>query len=57
MIRELAQKESCIIVGRLANYILKDLPAAYHGFISADTASKVKRVSERDQLSEKMADA
>lgn len=57
MIRELAQKESCIIVGRLANYILKDLPAAYHVFISADIASKVKRVSERDQLSEKMAEA
>ena len=57
LIRELAQKESCIIVGRLANYILKDLPAAYHVFISADTASKVKRVSERDQLSEKMAEA
>ena len=57
MIRELAQKESCIIVGRLANYILKDLPVAYHVFISADTASKVKRVSERDQLSEKMVEA
>lgn len=57
LIRELAQKESCIIVGRLANYILKDLPATYHVFISADTASKVKRVSERDQLSEKMVEA
>lgn len=55
LIRELAQKGSCIIVGRLANYILKDMPTAYHVFIGADNASKVKRVSERDRLSEKMA--
>lgn len=55
LIRELAQKESCIIVGRLANYILKDMPTAYHVFIGADNDSKVKRVSERDRLSEKMA--
>ena len=55
LIRELAQKESCIIVGRLANYILKDMPTAYHVFIGADNASKVKRVSERDRLPEKMA--
>lgn len=55
LIKELAQKGSCIIVGRLTNYILKDMPTAYHVFIGADNASKVKRVSGRDRLSEKMA--
>lgn len=55
LIRKLAQKGSCIIVGRLANYILKDMPTAYHVFIGADNASKVKRVSERDRLPEKLA--
>ena len=51
LIRELAGKESCIIVGRLANYVLKDLPAAYHVFISADAASEAARVSARDHIS------
>ena len=36
LIHELSQRGSCIIVGRLANYILKDIPTAYHVFISAD---------------------
>ena len=36
LIHELSQRGSCIIVGRLANYILKDMPTAYHVFISAD---------------------
>lgn len=50
---ELAQKESCIIVGRLANYILKDLPKehAYHVFVSADALSEAARVSTRDHVS------
>lgn len=57
LIRELAHKESCIIVGRLANYILRDMPNAYHVFISADAASEAARVSTRDQLSDKAAAA
>lgn len=57
LIRELAHKESCIIVGRLANYILRDMPNAYHVFISADAASEAARVSVRDQLSDKAAAA
>ena len=51
IIRGLAQNESCVIVGRLANYILKDLPNTYHVFISADAASEAARVAERDHLS------
>ena len=51
LIHELAQKDSCIIVGRLANYVLKDLPTAYHVFISADASSEAARVAERDQIS------
>ena len=51
VIRTLAQKESCVIVGRLANYILKDRPGAYHVFISADTATEAARVAERDHIS------
>lgn len=53
IIHELAQKESYIIVGRLANYVLKDLPSkhAYHVFISADASSEASRVSARDHIS------
>ena len=51
VIRSLAQKESCVIVGRLANYILKDHPGAYHVFISADAAAEAARVAERDHIS------
>ena len=47
----LHKKESCVIVGRLANYILKDRPGAYHVFISADTATEAARVAERDHIS------
>lgn len=51
LIRELSQKDSCVIVGRLANYVLKDMPGAYHVFVSADASSEASRVSARDQIS------
>lgn len=57
LIHELSQKNSCIIVGRLANYILKDLPTAYHVFISADATAETARVSARDNISPEAAAA
>lgn len=57
LIRELSQKGSCIIVGRLANYILKDMPTAYHVFVSADREAEAARVSDRDHVSLKAAAA
>ncbi len=57
LIHELSQKDSCIIVGRLANYILKDLPTAYHVFVSADAAAETARVSARDNISPEAAAA
>ena len=35
IIRELAEKESCVIIGRCANYILKDYPNVIRVFIHA----------------------
>lgn len=55
LIHELSQKNPCIIVGRLANYILKDLPTAYHVFISADATAETARVSARDNISPEAA--
>lgn len=54
VIRKFAQKGSCVIVGKLSNFILSD----YNGikiFIGADMESKIKKVMERDHLNEEEA--
>ena len=43
IIRELPEKSSCVIVGRLANHILKDYEKSYHVFISADIDTEIKK--------------
>lgn len=57
LIRELSRNGSCVIVGRLANYVLRDLPTAYHIFISADAASEAARVCACDHISPEAAAA
>lgn len=42
IIRELAKKESFVIIGRCADYILRDNPYAVHIFIHGDEAVKKK---------------
>lgn len=44
VIREIAAKESCVIVGRSANYILKGHPNIYNVFVYADKAFRINRV-------------
>lgn len=44
VILDLAEKESCVIVGRCADYILKDNPNAFHVFIHASTAFRADRI-------------
>ena len=46
IIKELAEKSNCIIVGRCADYILKDYNP-YKIFVYADLESKIKRCVER----------
>lgn len=46
-IRELAEKESCVIVGRCADYILKDTADCLRVFIHADMESRAKRIVEQ----------
>lgn len=46
VISELAEKGNCVIVGRCADYILKDRDDCLHVFIYADTAYKAKRIVE-----------
>ncbi len=43
IIREIANKENCVIVGRCADFILKDYPDSLHVFIHGEMACKAKR--------------
>lgn len=46
-IRKLAEEEdSCVIVGRCADYILRDLPYATNVFIYAEESDKIRRAVE-----------
>ena len=47
IIREIAEKEPCVIVGRCSDYILRDRKDALHVFIYADLDSRSKRILER----------
>ena len=51
VIRELAGKDSCVFVGRCADYILRDNPLCINVFITADTEDRIKRVAQTYQLS------
>ncbi|MDO4268575.1 MAG: cytidylate kinase-like family protein [Eubacteriales bacterium] len=57
VILELAQKESCVIVGRCADYILRDKADCLRVFIYADPAKRMERIvsvyGERDLSPEK----
>ncbi len=52
VIRELAEKTSCVFVGRCADYILRDHPRAVNIFVCADLDDRVKRIMEYDNVSE-----
>lgn len=47
IITELAEKESCVIVGRCADYILRDRADCLRVFIHADIESRAKRIVEQ----------
>lgn len=50
-IRKIADKESCVIVGRCADYILRDHPCCLNVFVHAPLAHCVKRLHENDGVS------
>ena len=55
VMRDIAAREDCIIVGRCADYILRDEPRLVTVFISASLESRVKRIMEGEKLSEEDA--
>ncbi|HOP12067.1 MAG TPA: cytidylate kinase-like family protein [Oscillospiraceae bacterium] len=44
VIQQIAEKEPCVIVGRCADYILKDRSDCLHVFIHADMAYRAERI-------------
>ena len=47
VIQDIADKESCIIVGRCADYILRDREDCLHVFIHAGNEHRAKRILEK----------
>ena len=46
LIKEVAEKESCVIIGRCADFILKDMKNVIKVFIYSDMKDKIKRATE-----------
>ena len=53
IIKELAGKESCVIIGRCADFVLKDCPNVISVFIHAPQEYCIRRGMERNSLNEK----
>lgn len=51
VIRHLAEKGSCIFVGRCADYILRDHPRCTNIFICADLPDRIRRIASLYSLS------
>ena len=55
VVKELAEKGNCVIVGRCSDYVLRDNRNCLRVFFSAPMENRMKRVMERRHLSEKDA--
>ena len=57
VLKDLAEKESYIVIGRCADFVLKDKENVVKVFICADKKDRVKTESERLSISEKEAES
>lgn len=55
-IKNIAKKGPCVIVGRCADYVLKNEPNIIDFFISGNTAEKKKRILERYDIEKNKAE-
>lgn len=55
-VREFAEKDSCIIVGNCADYILKDYENVFKVFLCASIEDRIKRAVEHYEISEANAE-
>lgn len=54
-IRSLAEKQACVLVGRCADYILRNDPDCISVFIHNTMENRIKRIMQDDQVSEREA--
>ena len=57
VIRELASRGSCVILGRCADYILRDTPNCVKVFLYADKEDRIKYVMDEQNLDHKQAES
>lgn len=55
VIRRIAARESCVVVGRCADYVLRDHPRLFNLFVTADEGDRIARISRREGCSEQEA--
>lgn len=55
IIKKLADRSSCVIVGRCADYLLADAPGLINVFITASKEDRIKRIAEKYELTERKA--
>ena len=55
VMRNIAEKGSCIIIGRCSNYVLRDMPRALHVFLTSPLDVRVSRVVKRMGVDEETA--
>ena len=54
-VMSVASKGSCVIVGRCADYILREEPGLVRVFLSASKEDRIRRICERDGMTEDKA--
>lgn len=54
-IKKIAERESCVIVGRCADYALTSYPDCLNIFVHADMDDRIKRISIREDITENKA--
>ncbi len=51
LVREIAERESCVLIGRCADYVLRENPDRLSVFIYADIEDRKNRVASRHSIS------
>ncbi|MDR1761804.1 MAG: cytidylate kinase-like family protein [Bacteroidales bacterium] len=55
VMQELASRQSCIFVGRCADYVLRNHPRLLSVFITANIEDRIKQIAQSQQLTEEKA--
>ena len=55
IIRDLAEKESCIFIGRCADYILRDQPCCINLFFTANLEDRIARMASEKNITPEQA--